>query len=404
MRIKTVQAIIWLTGLIYLLFCIKTLTDSNGLKAVEYTLRGMIFICCLKYITQYQNKLVPVYFAYFSFFIVYFALGIFYGNSLSYLISDLMLFSLLIFIFFLVNENRDEFTFQLVDSISLIFIFGLVFSIYFFITSGLQPAQSLEGRLDFDSDDWGDYYKYALSIIQVSVLLLPFIWHLNFKRRFIMVSAITLFFIVSAFTLSRANIVAVLASGLITMYIGYKQNFIRLTFFTFSVTATGIIGLLTLFYVYGDIINTLYSLASLRFQEFGGDSIEPRDIEAEVYFANASLYELIAGKGFGGVNNYPFGKYSERGIAMLHRGENNLILKGGIILLVLLYGLALVALTKLLRSKAIYSKQWAAVIFIFLLLERGHQQYNQFFMLFFFCLAISYGLNIKMGLGRYRQA
>lgn len=378
-----------------------TITDSNALRAVEYLVRGAIFVCCLKYLSQYQNKLVLV--IYVAFFVFYLFLGIINGNKLPFLMADLMSFSVLIFAFFLANENRDQFTLQLVRLISLLLIVGSSFSVYFFITNGLQPAESIDGRITVDNVSDSGYLKYALSIIQVSVLLLPFFWNLDVKRRYIVASATMLFFIVSAFTLARAGIAVVLVSGLITMYIGFKQNFIRFTFFTVSVTATGIIGLLTVFYVYGDIINTLYSLASLRFEELGGEGIEPRDLEAEVYFANASLYELIVGKGFGGVNSFPFGNFSERGLMMLHRGENNLILKGGIPFSVLLYGSALVALIKLLRSKAVYSKQWAAVIFLFLFLERGHQQYSQFFMLLFFCLAISYGFNIKRSLARHRK-
>lgn len=80
---------------------------------------------------------------------------------------------------------------------------------------------------------------------------------------------------------------------------------------------------------------------------------------------------------------------------MLHRGENNLILKGGIPLLVLLYGSAVLAFIKLVRSRATYSSSWAAVIILYLLIERGHQQYSQIFMLLLFCLAISYGLTKK---------
>ena len=34
----------------------------------------------------------------------------------------------------------------------------------------------------------------------------------------------------------------------------------------------------------------------------------------------------------GAANHFPFGRYHEKGL-MMHRGENNLILKGGIIYL-----------------------------------------------------------------------
>ena len=392
MRFKTLQAIVWLIGLTYLLLCLTTIIDSNALKAFEYLLRGAIFVCCIKYMSQYQDKLLLMYFAFCMFYLV---LGIAYGNKLSFVVADLMSFFVLIFAFFMSNENRDEFTLQLVKSISLLLIVGSIFSLYFFITNGLQAAESLMGRLTLDNVSEGNYFKASLSIIQVSVLLLPFFWFLDVKRKIILSFVTLFFFIVSAFTLARTGIAVVMISVLITMYLGFKQNFIRLTFSTITVTGLCIIGSLAVLFSYGESIDALYSLVSLRFSEFGGESLEPRDLEAQAYFANTSVNEVLVGKGFGGVNNYPFGYFNERGMMMLHRGENNLILKGGIPLLVLLYGSAVLAFIKLVRSHATYSSSWAAVIILYLLIERGHQQYSQIFMLLLFCLAISYGLTKK---------
>jgi hypothetical protein len=197
--------------------------------------------------------------------------------------------------------------------------------------------------------------------------------------------------------LFRANIGAAALSIMLTIFIGFRKGFIHFNFKSIVFISIASLSILVIVVQYYEIIEQLFSFLIMRFQGVDYDyaEVSPRDLEANLYFSTLSIYELLLGKGMGGVNMFPFGNYSENGMMMLHRGENNLILKGGIVYLMLIYGAAFISLIKLFRLKSTYRYSWIAVILIYLLLERGHQQYSQFFMLLFFSLAISYAFSNK---------
>lgn len=392
--VKTFSIVIWSIVAIYLIFCMTIITDTKVLKALQYLIQIIFFISCIKIINHHNNKFILVYFLFFSF---YFILGLLYGNARSFLVADIFSFTILIAVFLFVNENRNEFTEKIINKLSLFLLFGAICALYFFNKYGLQPASSLDLRLSLEGDALsGNGFKYSFALLQVSVILLPFFWYLDSKKRVILIITFLIYFGASAFILARANLAVSVVAIFFLMYIGLEQKFIRPNVSTIALFTCIFLGIFSIFIYYGGIIEILYSLITSRFNELGSGEMEPRDLEAFEYFSRISTYEMWFGKGMGGVNNYPFGRYYERGIMMLHRGENNLILKGGIIFLILLYGTSIIALFKLIVSKAIYSSSWAAVIIMYFLFERGHQQYSQFFMLLFFCFAISYGLNVKL--------
>ena len=393
MKVRAISAIVGLTGVTYLLTCLMTVSDSNAIRAIEYVVRASIFAACVS--MMYQRRAISL-FTYVAAFLFFFALGVVYGNRASFVAADIMSFLVIIFVFLLNQINRDEITAKLVSLMSGLLVIGFGFSLFFFVSNGLQPAESVDGRLDMDNVSEAGYFKYAMSLVQLSILLLPFSWHVGYVKRLVIYSVALFFFVVSAFTLSRVGIASFLVSCALTFFIGISGGLIRPRFSLFFTVAI-ILGLLISVVVnYWDMVSILFSLSATRFGELSGEAIEPRDIEAAVYFANSTISELAVGKGFGGVNNYPFGRYIENGLMMLHRGENNLILKGGFLYLIFLYGAAVVGLIRLLFSKCLYSKQWAVVLVLFLFMERGHQQYSQFFMLLFFCVGISYGWNSKL--------
>ena len=158
-----------------------------------------------------------------------------------------------------------------------------------------------------------------------------------------------MYLIFNLMILSRAGIAASFFVIFLTVLIGIKDKFIRpnlkLASFLFFMTFFSA----TFINKYYENLEPLLLLSTERFvQGFRGEEMinaeiikeEPRDREAREYYNSISSHELIIGQGMGGVNQYPFGKYSNRGLPMMHRGENNLIMKGGVILLMIVYGLA----------------------------------------------------------------
>tara|TARA_B110000238_G_scaffold194565_1_gene232588 strand:- start:359 stop:1285 length:927 start_codon:yes stop_codon:yes gene_type:complete len=298
----------------------------------------------------------------------------------------------ILFLFLFNNQNKEYITKNILNTLSLLLVFSILCVLYYLSKYGFQVAQEVGDRFLFEED--GSDFKLVYQSIALSLVLLPFIWFVDFKRKLAISLAFILFTVINLVSVSRGYIAGSLISILYTIYIGFKLN--RFSLRLGLISSLSIILFSTIFILnkYSDVLLVSFDLMSNRF-DLIGDEIEPRDVEAEFYFKNLSNYQLFFGKGIGAANLRPFGRYSVRGIMMMHRGENNLILKGGLLFLFIIYGLAIFSLFKLLFSKDLFSNSWAGVIIIFLLLERGHQQYSSVFMLIFLCLAISYSFALK---------
>lgn len=390
MKVQTRSALLWLLVPIYLISCVLVISESSAVRALLYLFQGLFLIMCLRQAFHIRNNVVLLFFLGFA---VNFCIGLMQGNHPSFFVRDVMAFSVLAALFVMSIDNRDWFSERIVCQLSPLVLIGGVVAVYFFSTNGLQPAASVGDRLLMDNVEEGGHFKAAMAVTQISLLLLPFFWCLPVKSRVVVGGVTFIFFLVNAFILSRAAVAAALLSCFFTLCIGVSSGGLKPRFTTVVVVFSAVVGLILGVVYYWEVIGSLYDLILIRFLELSSDAVEPRDVEAQAYFSSASIYEVFFGKGFGGVNNFPFGGFSERGVMMLHRGENNLILKGGIPLLILLYGAAFISLCRLLfLSAGKYRLPWASVIVLFLFLERGHQQYSQFFMLLLFSLAISYGL------------
>ena len=400
MKIKYIDLIIFFIAAVYLSFCLMLATESELAKYFLFISRLLLFFISVVLISKYNQKILWIYLPIFLFYLFY---GFFSGNKWGFIRADIFNAFVLISIFLYNSFNKDMLSNRIINLLSILVFIGGFTAFYYLIENGFQAAQSLQDRIIVDESKEEVSLKSAFAVLQLSIILLPFIWHVDFKRKIFILFTFGIYTVASFMMLSRANLAGAGLSLLLTTYIGYKKGELGLNLKTSSIIAILIIGSLFMTNKYGDDIKLIAEFVSLRFQGiegrgFSGAEVEveePRDVEAREYFSRIQPHEFIIGKGMGAANHFPFGRYHEKGLMMMHRGENNLILKGGIIYLILIYGCAIIALIKLLRSNSYYSYSWASVILIYLLLERGHNQYSQFFMLLFLCLAISYAFSIK---------
>jgi hypothetical protein len=387
---KIFNKIVFLIGFLYVLFCFNLLLNDR-LHSLIQILRLIVFIYTLFYILN-TSKSRKVIYIYIPLFLFYLTLGFLKGNWINFLILDILSFCLLLFVFFIERNNYDYVTSKIINLFSLLIILAFIIVSYYTITSGFQISQTTEERLGFSDLSFEGASKAIFYPIQICLLLLPFIKFVNKKRKFFIILASLFFLIINFLGLSRANILALIVSIILALYISYKNTIkIRFSKIIFSTLLISFLSIILLFQ-YKDIIDTSFMLLRNRLENIEDDDI--RDIEAKTYFNSITSSEFIIGQGMGASNKVVFGRTYKRGIMMLHRGENNLILKGGVFLLILFYGVAFKSLLNLIRSKEVYSDSWASVIIIYLILERGHQQFSSPFMLLLFCLAISYGLAI----------
>ena len=384
-----IDSIITILGIVYLNYCILMIFEYKILEYTAFFLRGILFYKLFFYVINLKKKFLFIYFFLLIYYLIY---GILKMNFIGFLVLDLLSSLSIIFLFFLNHDNRKYITEKLIKMISFLLLISSLCSLLYLSKYGFRAAETVGERFTFEEE--GSYFKLILQTQQLAILVLPFIWFIKLNRKIILISSVLLFIIFSFVSLSRAAIAVSIISILLTIFIGFKLEKIK---FRYSLMSD--FSLLTLCAVFfinknKEILTISYDLLKMRF-ELIGDELEPRDVEAEYYFKDLSNYELFLGKGMGAANLRPFGNYSERGIMMMHRGENNLILKGGLLLLIIFYGLAFFSFIKLFLAKDLYSASWASVILIYLILERGHQQFNSVFMLIFFCMAISYAYSLN---------
>jgi hypothetical protein len=400
MRIKYIDFILFLIGTTFLLYSFQLIVGgSEAVKYLIYCTRLMIGVFSFIFIMKYQKRVVLIFAPIFIFYLLY---GMFNGNWINFLFQDLLIALLLMFIFLFSFKNRDHITKRIIDLLSLLLLFSSVAAIYYFAKNGLEAATSVENRLNYEDADESFSIKSTFQVLQLSLVLLPFSWFVDSKRKIIILFGLFVYFTVNLMILSRVGIAITFISLGLTILIGIKEKFIKPNFKLASFFILLIFLSSFIFDRIGDEIKILASFAAERFQEIDIVSNvetnyeEPRDKEASEYFGSLEPHQFIIGKGMGAANPYPFGKYtSGKGMMMMHRGENNLIMKGGWVLLLIIYGSAIYAIVRLAKARTKFGYSYLSVILIYLLMERGHQQLSQFFMLFFLSLAISYAFSIK---------
>ena len=386
---KKIDTIIFLLGTLFFLISFQLLISNKIIDYVIFIFRGILFYKLFFYVINLKKQFIWFYFLLLIYYLVY---GLINSNFFSFIIIDILSAFSILFLFFINNQNKNYFTQKFLNIISIILGFAFIFGLIHLSVYGFRPAEAIGERIMFEEE--GSNFKFLYQSIGLSIVLLPFIWFVDFKRKIAISLAFILFLVINLGSLARGYLAGSLISILITIYIGFKLNKLGLRYSVIVLSSILLCSLIFFLNKYKGVLDTTLDLLKYRVELVGNEE-EPRDIEALYYFKDLPTYELFFGKGMGAANKRPFGKYNNRGIMMMHRGENNLIMKGGILFLVIIYGLAIFSLFKLLRSKDLYSNSWASVIFIFLVLERGHNQYSIIFMLILLCIAISYSFSLK---------
>jgi hypothetical protein len=276
---------------------------------------------------------------------------------------------------------------------------GLPVSWYFILTIGLQPAaagERISANLFSVSFGFENTYKF----VEFSVLLLPFLPFIKgFKKVVVIISALT-FLLVSFFTLTRgATFVCVLAFiSMAYVLLQTKKAKEVLKIFLFVSTLLLVI---VQIYNFNKINNTLSGFVGRLTDKENFTTF--RAEEQSDFFKYSSINEIIFGRGMGGAHNFgiwsgPEGAKLTHGMNMTHYGYLYLILKGGIILLLAIYGWAIYSMVKLWRYGGIY-KSFSIVILLYLLYEIAIPKFYDPFYLFLLLTSIFLAKNLP----KYRK-
>jgi hypothetical protein len=140
------------------------------------------------------------------------------------------------------------------------------------------------------------------------------------------------------------------------------------------------------------IIRSSVDLLIYRFFD-EGEFGEHRTLESSIIYNSLTFYELIFGKGLGAANKYWIFNNVPNGVNSVHYGYMFLILKGGILFLIFIYGKIILKMISFLRSKELVP--YGIILIAFLLLESSHTSFNSYYNLIFLFITLSASVSAK---------
>ena len=382
--------------IVYFLSVLNQLTNIKLFTQLSYVIMIFISLFCFKFLFyQGANRLLKGFL--FIYLIVLLLIGYLRQNWISYYLLDFTnFFFLLILLIPFNNETLKYIATNLPKKMASLLYIGLPLSWYFILKIGLNPGSEIErvsGNLDAVSFDLISTYK----LVDFSVLLFPFLPMFSTIKKMVVILSLTTFFLVSFFTATRGGVFTCILSLLLTVYIYRRQVFTVsriVKIFGLILIIILIIGNFFGFEKIDDNVNYFFNRLDTKNENF----TTYREKEGDDFFKYSSFNEIIFGRGLGGAHS--FGIWGEReglnlkyGMNMTHYGYLYLILKGGIVLLFLIYGMAIYAMIKLWKYGEEF-KPFSIIIFLYLFYEISIPKFYDPFYLFLFLITIYLSLNL----------
>jgi hypothetical protein len=376
--------------LLYILNCLNLLFFDK-FKQVIYLLELLPIILLFVYPTRKFNKIriLPLFFLYSLFLLIQ---GFLSDNWINYIFTDFL--TVLSFFYcytFYDPEKVEEDFLKFVNLTSYWLILGLPLAWFFIFKFGLQPSIEIgtravfTGKIEVSGPD-----NFIKAPIEFSVFLMVFLPYIKNRLKVVVVLSFITYFIFGIFTATRTPILLFFLSTFSALILNW--NFVkRKIFILISVLAIVSTILIFDYFTFG---NVKMAITNSFIRLTGEELLSSRSDENKQYLNSLTPKELWLGKGLGGSNTTGMWEKTPHGIAMIHRGDINLIMKGGIILLTIIILILLYTFINLYRNK-ILGKHLIFVLVCYLLYESGHTLWGNFTMQLFLILTISFaGRNI----------
>jgi len=384
---------------LYYLLAIAFITDYlqylfDPFHYISYICEFFICIIMLPYFFRLKRHTLIFYLILYYFIFLIFR-GLFYGNFYKYIIFDIHIYTSIVFLTYFNNSLLlNRFYSKLPELFAKLLIISSPIVFFTFFLFGAFNLDDPHARSFLKDQDSNLNSSMFLAPIMIAPLLVPFVKELKRSLKYIVLLANALIFIYGMLTASRGLVVISILSYL--SLITWQRIFKKSTIF--------LILLLSVFIAVVSIskgnINSLisskfdYTIARFVMED---NFATGRETEVAGLFDEFSRSELIFGRGSGAEQKFGFWKDSpapgEHGINFAHFGFLHLILKGGFILLIFVYGLALYSLIVLYHHG---EKKYFFVILIYLTAELSHTQFINYFYLIFLWASISLALRLTI--------
>ena len=382
---------------IYYLLSIAFITDYlqyllPPLHYISFVCEIFIWIMMIPHFMKF-NKNTFIFYIIVSYFIFLICRGLLFGNFYKYLIFDIHIYTAIVFLtFFNINFSNVKYYAQIPTLFAKLLIISIpaaLLTFYFFGSFNDIYARSLLNESNSNLDE-----KMFLAPILIAPLIVPFISELKRGLKYVVIIATSLVLIYGILTATRSLIIICTLSFL--SLITFKKLFKKTTLIYLLLFTVIVIGLSYSKNKTISLISDSIAYSTVRFEK-DNDYTSGRDTELYGLFEEFNLSELIFGRGAGAEQKFGFWKYvfaaNEHGISFTHFGFLYLILKGGFILLIIVYGLALYSLVVLFRHG---ERKYFFVILIYLAADLSHTQFINYFYVLFLWLSINMAIQLSI--------
>jgi len=369
--------------ILFLLLLISILSIRSGkyTSIVNILFFGGLFFYYRIVLTTHSLR----YFALIIFFTIW---GIIHGNNYDSIIEDVLSFSPIILLFIEKQSIKVDLDKRLSGYLanSLLFLIPISFLIFKYMNYGVGTM--LTTRFNYDEST-----KLALFAPIIPILFAPYLLFffegLNKKQRYLIHSAIILTALMGIVTLSRSVVIYPLISYLLY----YGHNFFSLTFRPFKFLQWTVLILLFGIAVFqsgiiqrSGIEDSLEGIIQRTNQQ--SDLSSGRFDETANYLnQDLDISEYLFGRGMGGHKVRKDSDPYIGGVNMMHIGPSHVFLKGGIILLLILYIPAFLAIIKFWKTP---NYPISLILLLFLIGNVQTTSWSWSITLFFYWYGISY--------------
>ncbi len=271
---------------------------------------------------------------FFSLYLI--VLGVFNGNDIVWIIFDFFIFSpiYLSASMYKIDYVHFENVFLNVFSKSLKYLVPLGVIVYFYM--GYKPATFNSNRFNLNESIHLAYFSPIMPFLFVPFMILMYDKISQSNRKYFVIAALFIIYM-GLITLSRSIVISVILPTLI--YVLFIKSSFKIKLFAILLFCVTYIFIGTTFNSNGNV-NELIELINNRneVQFENGDYTSSRGTELEEYLKqNLSLNEIIFGRGFGGTKVLDLSHDYIGGPEMMHIGWSHAFLKGGIVLVSLIY-------------------------------------------------------------------
>ena len=318
------------------------------------------------------NKTIGFY-IYIS--IWYLIISILYGNKIIEIFLDFICITPLILLIADDNNFFGSFIDNDLAGLKKLLPYLLIVSLFIFFYMDYKIGFSEEVRFSYNSES-----KLVLFAPITPIFMIPYmLCYSNVKYNFFLYIGALFILYMGISTQTKSVFIPIAIPFILKIIFNNSvKSKIKVMFFV-------VIIIWILYFIFFKYFPDLLNLIIGKFDSDDASNLE-RINESITYLKKCDTFQLLFGKGFGGLKTF-YGESYIGGESMLHIGPIHLIMKGGIFLLSLIYFPLILIIIKDSINK---NYQYVLMVIIFIVMDFSHTQWQSFTSVLVYWLLVYY--------------